>query len=79
MAIKKVQFKIRVKPEVKANMDLLYKSMYDIASKDKKRKWQVASFSEYWEIVFREHLTQNSDYLRILKEKQKKPQSESKT
>jgi hypothetical protein len=75
MATKKVQFKIRVKPEVKANMDLLYKSMCDIASKDKKRKLQVVSFSDYWEIVFKEHLTQNSDYLRILKNKQNKNQN----
>jgi hypothetical protein len=69
MGTKKVQFKIRVRPEVKANMDLLYKSMCNLVSKDKKRKWQIVSFSDYWEIVFKEHLAENSDYLRILKEK----------
>ena len=69
MGTKKVQFKIRVRPEVKANMDLLYRSMCNLASKDKKRKWQIVSFSDYWEIVFKEHLAENSEYLTILKEK----------
>jgi hypothetical protein len=75
MATNKVEFKIRVKPEVKADMDLLYKSICAIVNQDKTRKWRVVSFSDYWEIVFKEHLAENSDYLRILKNKQNKNQN----
>ena len=75
MVTKKVQFKIRVKPEVKADMDLLHKSIGEIMNNDKEKKWQVVSFNDYWEIVFKEHLAEHSDYLRILKEKQKKNQN----
>lgn len=69
MATNKVQFKIRVRPEVKAAMDLLYKSIDDLVSKEDKRKWKVVSYSDYWEIVFKDHLAANSDHLRLLKEK----------
>ena len=68
MATKKVQFKIGVSPEVKAEMDSHYESICCLVSNYEKSKFKVVGYNDYWEIVFKDHLAANSDYLKSLKE-----------
>lgn len=70
MATKKVQFKIYLDPNVKADMDLLYEGICNAVSTDASRHWHVdVSKSKYWESVISEHLNSQNDLLRIFKMK----------
>jgi hypothetical protein len=69
MDSKKVQFKIRVRPEVKADMDLFYEIMSNFAN-NSNGKYRILRYSDFWECIFKMYLEANSDFLRILKQKQ---------
>lgn len=57
MATENVQIKLSISPEVKDDMDLLYKAFCGSKSKDAKGKWRIAvSQSQYWENVIYDHL-----------------------
>lgn len=57
MATKKVQIKLSVSPEVKDDMDLLYKALCGSKSQDAKGRWRIdVSQSKYWENVIYQHL-----------------------
>jgi hypothetical protein len=57
MATKNIQIRLSVSPEVKADMDLLYKAFYGSKSKDANGRWRIdVSQSKYWEDVIYQHL-----------------------
>ena len=57
MATENVQIKLSISPEVKDDMDLLYKAFCGSKSKDAKGRWRITvSQSKYWEYVILEHL-----------------------
>ena len=57
MATKKVQIKLSISPEVKDDMDLLYKAFWGSKSKDANGRWTIdVSQSKYWEDVIYQHL-----------------------
>ena len=68
MATDRVLVTIRVHPDVKRRMDLIYKDLHGFASKSKRGrvKQNDMSISKFWEIAIEDYLEKNKDYVTVL-------------